>query len=103
MMSDMAHNQGIVPIIATIIPAGKPEARIGDFSVVDSLQQYNDWVRVFAAERGYPLADFAAAIETEEGYLPFDCSVDPVHLNQKGYDVLELVLKSVLDTVLARS
>ncbi len=103
MMSDMAHHSGVVPIVATIIPAGKPEARIGDFSVADSLQQFNDWVRDFASERGYPLVDFASAIQTEEGYLPFDCSVDPVHLNQKGYDVLEVVLRSVLDSVLAES
>jgi alpha-L-fucosidase len=102
MMSDLANHKGIIPIVATIIPAGKPEARIGDFSVVDSLRQFNEWVRDFADERNYALVDFAAAIETEEGYLPFDCSIDPVHLNQRGYDDLEATLKPVLDSVLAR-
>ncbi len=36
MMVQLAKANGIVPIVPTIIPAGKPEARIGDFSVADS-------------------------------------------------------------------
>jgi len=100
MMADQAHTYGIVPIVATIIPAGKPEARIGDFSVADSLMLFNEWLRGFAAERGYPLVDFAAAIQDDDGLLPRECSVDPVHLNDKGYLILEEALGPVLDQVL---
>jgi len=96
MMTDLAASHGIAPIVATIIPAGKPEARIGDFSVVDSLQAFNEWARGFAAQQGYPLIDFAAAIEDEHGFLPRECSVDPVHLNDRGYEILEDAMRPVL-------
>ncbi|MFH1686992.1 MAG: GDSL-type esterase/lipase family protein [bacterium] len=99
MMTSLAVGQGITPIVATIIPAGKPEARIGDFSVVDSLQSFNAWVRQFAADHDYPLVDFASTLEDDNGFLPRDCSVDPVHLNDKGYQILEDVLRPVLAKV----
>lgn len=102
MMTNLAEHHDIVPIIATIIPAGKPEARIGDFNVADSLNKFNDWARRFASEHNYPLVDFATAIGDDNGFLPRDCSVDPVHLNDKGYLILEEALRPVLEEVVAR-
>jgi len=100
IMAELSDSRGIIPIVSTIIPSGKPEAKIGDFSVVDSLSKFNDWVRVFASEKNYPLIDFAKAIADDDGFLPRDCSVDPVHLNEKGYEVLSEVMKPVLSEVL---
>ncbi|MFH1373857.1 MAG: GDSL-type esterase/lipase family protein [bacterium] len=96
MMTQLTQNNGIEPIVATIIPAGKPEAHIGDFSVADSLQAYNNWVRQLAAENNLRLIDFAAAIGDDEGFLPRDCSVDPVHVNEKGYQILADAARPVI-------
>ena len=96
MMVLMSKANNIVPIISTIIPAGKPEAHIGDFSVVDTLRKFNNWVREFAETNSLPIMDFAKAIEDENGFLPRDCSVDPVHVNDKGYDILATVVEPVL-------
>jgi lysophospholipase L1-like esterase len=100
MMAELAASRGITPILSTIIPAGKAEARIGDFSVVDTLSKFNAWVRLYASEKDYPLLDLAAAIADEDGFLPRDCSVDPVHLNEKGYNVLADAVRPVLREVL---
>lgn len=100
MITSLAESHGVTPVVTTIIPSGKPEARIGDFSVVDSLASFNIWVREFAAEHDYPLVDFAQTIEDENGFLPRDCSVDPVHLNDKGYLILEDALRPVLTEVM---
>ncbi len=100
MMAELAVVNDIRPIVSTIIPSGKPEARIGDFSVVDSLSKFNDWVRVYAAEKNFTLMDFAAAIEDDNGFLPRECSVDPVHLNDKGYWILSDAMRPVLENVL---
>jgi len=102
MMSEMANSHGIIPILATIIPAGKPEAHIGDFSVVDSLRGYNDWLRAYASDNSFPLIDFAKAIEDPQGFLPRECSADPVHVNEKGYGILAEAAKPVISSVLAR-
>ncbi len=103
MMVQLAQANNIIPIVATIIPAGKPEAHIGDFSVVDSLRAFNEWVRQFAQEHNLPLIDFAAAIEDENGFLPRDCSTDPVHVNEKGYHILAKAARPVLYKVMGVS
>jgi len=96
MMTELAQAHDIQPIVATIIPAGKPEAHIGDFSVIDTLKKFNEWVREFAKERNLPLIDFAKAIGDEEGFLPRSCSVDPVHVNDKGYEILAKAARPVI-------
>ncbi len=101
MMAMMARTSGVVPVISTIIPAGKPESHIGDFSVVDSLKAFNSWALDFAAENSYPLIDFAAAIGDDQGFLPRECSADPVHVNEKGYEILSEAVRPVLRKVLA--
>lgn len=100
MMCQLAEANNITPVPATIIPAGKPEAHIGDFSVVDTLRMFNDWLRQYAAEHKYPIMDFAKAIEDEHGFLPRERSVDPVHLNEKGYEILNATARPVLHQVL---
>lgn len=102
MMTQLARLNGIKPIISTIIPAGKPEAHIGDFKVSDSLKDFNDWVRRFAHENSMPLIDFARAIEDENGFLPRDCSIDPVHLNEKGYAILSEAARPVIYKALGK-
>lgn len=88
MMVEMAESNNIIPIVATIIPPGKPSARIGDFSVIDSLKSFNDWVREYAVLKSIPIVDYAGAIGDSEGFLPRDCAIDPVHINEKGYEIV---------------
>jgi len=99
MMTTLAKQHDIIPIVSTIIPPGKPEAHIGDFSVIDSLNKFNDWVRGFASEHNVHLIDFAKAIEDSEGFLPRDCSTDPVHVNEKGYAILAEAAIPVIEAV----
>lgn len=101
MMVDLARANNITPVVSTIIPAGKPEAHIGDFSVADTLNKFNDWVREYAGQNSLYLIDFAAAIADEAGFLPRDCSVDPVHVNDKGYAILSEAARPVMEKVLA--
>ncbi|HWR82559.1 MAG TPA: GDSL-type esterase/lipase family protein [Candidatus Deferrimicrobium sp.] len=96
MMVQLARGNDIVPIVSTIIPAGKPEAHIGDFSVVDSLASFNEWVRSFAVDNSVPIIDFAAAIQDEHGFLPRQYSTDPVHVNEAGYRLLAEAARPVI-------
>ena len=96
MAVQLARGNDILPIVATIIPSGKPAAHIGDFSVIDSLRAFNDWVREYAEKESLPLIDYAKAIEDENGFLPRECSVDPVHLNDRGYDVIAEAARPVI-------
>lgn len=102
MMVDMAQSKGITPIVSTIIPAGKPEAHIGDFDVAGTLNEFNDWVRQYTKDNSLNIIDFAEAIGNEDGYLPRDCSTDPVHVNDKGYLILSNAARPVIEHVLGR-
>ena len=96
MMVQLAKANGIIPIVSTIIPSGKPSARIGDFSVKDSLASFNNWVREYADTNSLALIDYAEAIRDDDGFLPRDCSVDPVHINDKGYDIIAKAAQPVI-------
>ncbi|HUV30016.1 MAG TPA: GDSL-type esterase/lipase family protein [Acidobacteriota bacterium] len=96
MMTQLARANDITPVVSTIIPAGKPEAHIGDFSAADSLRAFNTWVRQYAEVNSLYLIDFAAAIEDDDGFLPRDCSTDPVHVNERGYTILAAAARPVI-------
>lgn len=100
MLCQLATANNIIAIPATIIPAAKAEARISDYSVVDSLREFNSWLRQYAADNKLPLIDFAKAIQDENGFLPRECSVDPVHVNERGYEILTEAARPVLHQVL---
>ena len=103
MLCQLATANGIIAIPATIIPAGKAEARISDYSVVDSLREFNDWLRQYASDKQLPLIDFARSIDDENGFLPRECAVDPVHVNERGYEILAEAARPVLHRVLGLS
>jgi hypothetical protein len=100
MMVQLSKANGIIPVISTVIPVGRPEARIGDFSVADSLSKFNDWVRRYAQEDSVPMIDYAAAIQDQHGFLPRQCSVDAVHLNDKGYEIISAAARPVVYRVM---
>lgn len=96
IMTELAKAHNITPILTTIIPAGKPEAHIGDYSVVDSLRQFNEWVRRYAADNSLALIDFEKKLADEQGFLPREYSTDPVHVNDKGYALMAEAARPVI-------
>jgi len=100
MMVQLAQANGIKPIVTTMIPSARPAATIGEFSVIDAIREFNDWVREYTRSNNLPLIDYALAIQNEDGFLPRDCSIDPVHINGKGYDILAEAARPVIHRVL---
>jgi acyl-CoA thioesterase I len=101
IMVQTAKAAGIIPIITTVIPVGKPAARIGDYSVVDSIKTYNEWVRGYAAANSLYLIDYAKAIETADGFMPQECTTDAIHLTDKGYQIISEAARPVIHKALA--
>ncbi len=96
MMVQLSKANQIIPIVCTIIPAGKPSAHIGNYSVVDSIQEFNQWVREYAVEKSIPLIDYSSAIQDDKGFLPRRYSKDPVHLNEDGYQIISDAARPVI-------
>jgi len=96
MMVGLARAYDIIPITTTIIPSAKPAAHIGDFSVIDSLKSYNEWVREYSVKNNLGIIDYATAIQDENGFLPRKYAKDPVHINEEGYKVLSNTARPII-------
>lgn len=96
MMVQLSQANDIEPVVATMIPSAKAAAHIADFSVTKAIDEFNQWIRDYARANGLVLIDLAAAISDDEGFLPRDCSIDPVHVNDKGYDILSETARPIL-------
>lgn len=103
MMCDLALAHGIEPVLCTMVPVAKPDARIGDFDVAGRLMQFNDWIRGVAEDRGLRLVDLADAIADEKGLLPREFAADPIHPNADGYRILTGAVRPVLESLVAQT
>lgn len=103
-MLAQAETAGIQPILATCLPvrADGNVAYRSDGSTVDGgingrMRPFNQWLRDLAAERGYPLIDFFAALADADGFLPPELAVDDIHPNEKGYAIMTETARPVLE------
>jgi len=85
-------------IVATVPPVTYERAgkRTGQ---IESIWEFNDWIRQYAAREHIPLLDLEASLRKSKNdrYLRDDLtSGDGLHLNKKAYDKLD---KLLLDTL----
>lgn len=94
-MADIADAHRIKVVIATITPCHDCVSLNRDPA---TLVAANDWLRAFAAERHYPVADYFAALADDHGELPARLTTDGLHPTKEGYGLmwprLETALKS---------
>lgn len=84
---------GRLPAIATVSPITESRTRVHP-GRIESIREFNDWVRRYAEEEKLPLLDLEAAMRADEKsrLLKEEYSKDGLHLNRKAYDVLDRVL-----------
>lgn len=83
-------------MLATVVPVTKEKAlkREGQ---IDTILEYNDWVRDFAGKEGITVLDLEAALRVsrDDRYLQEGLAdEDGLHLDRKAYDILDGVLLS---------
>jgi len=107
-MLDMAEAAGIRPVLATCLPVredgnvvyGADGGKL-DGGINARMLPYNDWLRELCADRGYPLIDFYAALADERGFLPPELAVDDIHPNERGYKIMTVTARPVLEAMFA--
>jgi acyl-CoA thioesterase I len=89
-MANMAEGRNIAVALSTLPPVG------GDLRSVarspSAIRRVNAWIARFASDRGYPLADYHAALVDGDGLLPLELAEDGIHPNAAGYDRMAPVL-----------
>lgn len=99
-MADIAEGRGIAVVLSTVPPVGADRERVARDGA--AIAAVNEWIRAFAAERGYPVADYHRAL-ADRDILPTRWSDDGVHPNAAGYAVMWPVLETALSTLPARA
>ena len=90
--------RGISVVLATVVPVTRERA-LQNPGKQESLLQYNEWIRQYAAQRGLKVLDLEAALHDggPAKYLRSDFSAaDGSHLNPAAYAVLDDVLLTFL-------
>ena len=86
-MSDLATANGIRVVLCSVLPAKAfwwhpgidPSAKIVEL---------NNWIRAYAAQRGFSYVDYYDAMVNTDGGLRSDLSPDGVHPNAKGFAIM---------------
>lgn len=106
-ITDTALGDGIIPVITTLSPV-RPAFIFPNLKLFSrpsqkkqsenaAIQEYNQLLRQFAADRNLFLIDFEKALQNEKGFLKKQFSVtDGEHLDIPGYARLDAVFKDAL-------
>ncbi len=93
-MSDIAKGRGFKVVLATLPPVGADREKVSRDG--EAIKAVNAWIKAFAAERDYPLADYHAALVGPDGVLPPALSPDGIHPNADGYAAMRPALAKAL-------
>lgn len=101
-MADLARANGIIVILAQIPPMNglpwSPDVR----DPQDRVAELNDWLRVFATERGLMQADYGRELSDGANGLRGDFTRDGVHPGAGGYAVMRPVAEAAVAAALSR-
>jgi lysophospholipase L1-like esterase len=93
-MADLAHANGVRVVLASLLPVSDYEQRDGKpvnqttRRPPEKIRALNDWIKSYAAARGYVYLDYYAATVDARGFLKDELSDDGLHPNAKGYEVM---------------
>ena len=103
-MADIADRHGIEVIFCSILPIHNytDQARtMLQERNPETLRQLNDWLRRFAAQRGYGYADYHAAMADGTGLLRRELAEDGIHPLRSGYAIMAPILQAEIDRALS--
>ena len=80
-MADMADARHIRVVLCAIMPIGLNQHQRDPAT----LRRVNQWIKAFAASRGYPFVDYNAALAGPGGDLPDALTADGLHPNTEAH------------------
>jgi len=90
-MSEIAQANGIRIVLSSILPVSayhNPSAPQTTTRPMARILAINDWVKSYAAARGYIYLDYFSAMVDPSGLLQEELSGDDLHPNAKGYALM---------------
>jgi len=90
-MSEIAQANGIHIVLSSILPVSayhNPSAPQTTTRPMARILAINDWMKSYAAARGYVYLDYFSAMVDASGLLQEELSSDDLHPNAKGYALM---------------
>ena len=102
-MSEIAQANGIKVVLSSLLPVNdlfyadetesRPQRRI---------RAINDWLRDYAAVKGFAYLDYYSVFADANGLMKPDLSNDGLHPNTRGYRLMESLAQQAIDQALRR-
>ena len=86
-MADLANAHQIKVVLCSVLPAYDYPWTPG-LAPAEKIVAINNWMKAYAAEKGYVYVDYHAAMKDERDGLPANLSKDGVHPTHAGYEVM---------------
>ncbi|HUB53500.1 MAG TPA: SGNH/GDSL hydrolase family protein [Terracidiphilus sp.] len=98
-MADLATANGIKVILCSILPAFDYPWSPG-LEPAPKIATLNEWIRGYAARKGYIYVDYYSAMKDERGGLPAALSKDGVHPLPAGYALMAPLVEAGIEQAL---
>ena len=99
-MVEIARANGVRVILASLLPADgftwAPQAR-----PANEIRALNAWIRDYAARGHLTYVDYYTSMATTAGGLKPELTLDGVHPNKPGYDLMEPITRTAIAAALA--
>lgn len=103
---ELAEKHGIKVVISAVMPVSDYEmGPVGPMTRLHPAQQItalNSWIQEFADRTGAIYCDYYAALADEHGLLMRGYSLDGLHPNARGYQVMARAAEAAIQKALAR-
>jgi lysophospholipase L1-like esterase len=86
-MADLASANRIRVVLCSVLPAIDFRWSPG-LQPAPKIDALNEWIKAYAAEKGYVYVDYHSAMKDEHDGLPANLSPDGVHPNPAGYAIM---------------
>ena len=99
-MADLATANGIRVVMCSVLPAihywWHPELE----NPAPRIAKLNEWMKAYAAEKGYVYVDYYSAMKDADGGLPKKSSPDGVHPSPDGYAEMAPLAEAGIESAL---
>jgi lysophospholipase L1-like esterase len=99
-MAELAKLHGIRVILASVPPAAEFSWRTA-LQPISKIRALNDWIRAYAAQAGFVLADYTPALDDGTGAMRQGLAYDGVHPTKAGYLAMDPIASRAIVQALA--
>ncbi len=102
-ITELAQLHGIKVVLCSVTPiADYGRAKMSEGRPPADILKVNTWMKDYAARVGAVYADYFSALVDDKGFLKPGISMDGLHPNQQGYELMVPVVQAAIDLAMKK-